>query len=157
MARRSLSSSDWDVWHAWMEAQRVVTARVDTALQTEVGISKAEFSVLRTLGNVPDSTLRVGDLAAALQWEKSRVSHLLTRMESRELAERREDGAPGRRTAVTLSPYGHTVLKDALRVHEESVGRIFFDPLTSDQVTAIREWSMQTVSATSSTVEPELQ
>ncbi|WP_204249312.1 hypothetical protein [Frondihabitans sp. PAMC 28766] len=69
------------------------------------------------------------------------MSHLLTRMEGRDLVERREEGAPGRRTAVTLSLHGQTVLKGALRVHEESVGRVFFDHLTSDEAGAIRSWS----------------
>lgn len=71
MTRLPLSSSDWDLWHAWMEAQRVVTADIDSALQSEAGISKAEFSVLRTLGNAPGSTLRVGDLAGALHWRRA--------------------------------------------------------------------------------------
>jgi DNA-binding MarR family transcriptional regulator len=138
-----------------MEAQRAITREVDAAMQTEVGISKAEFSVLRTLGTAPGLTLRVGDLATALQWEKSRVAHLLNRMEGRALAERHEEGAPGRRTSVSLSPHGRMKLEDAMRVHEDTVSRVFFDPLTSEQAAAIREWSSQTLSATTSTVKPE--
>ena len=147
MTSRSLSSAEWDLWHTWMEAQGVVVAQVDSALQSEVGISKAEFSILRTLREAPDSTLRVRDLGAALHWEKSRVSHLLGRMENRALVERREGGAPGRRTAVSLSRHGHEIIEAALRVHEVTVRRLFIDPLSVEQADAIRAWSEQTITA----------
>lgn len=141
MSPRPLTPAQWSLWHAWMEAQNVLIAEVDGALQSEVGISKAEFSILRTLHLAADSTLRVGDLGALLRWEKSRVSHLLTRMEARRLVTRNEDGAPGRRTAVSLSPHGRQVIEKGLRVHEESVRRLFFDRLTGEQEDAIRAWS----------------
>ncbi len=147
MTSRALSSAEWDLWHTWMAAQGLVVAQVDSALQSEVGISKAEFSILRTLCGAPDSTLRTGDLGAALHWEKSRVSHLLGRMESRGLVESMEDGAPGRRTAVSLSRHGHEIIQAALRVHEATVRRLFIDPLTVEQADAIRAWSEQTIIA----------
>lgn len=147
MTHRSLTPAEWDLWHSWMEAQHIVVTDVDRSLQAEAGISKAEFSILRTLGSAPDAPLRVGDLGAALRWEKSRVSHLLTRMENRDLVERIEDGAPGRRTAVTPSANGLKVLEAALSVHERSVARLFFDRVTSEQLVAIRAWSEQTTHA----------
>lgn len=147
MTSRALSSNDWDLWHSWQEAQRTVTAEIDRSLQAEVGISKAEFSILRTLATEPDATLRVGDLGAALRWEKSRVSHLLSRMESRDLVDRIEGGAPGRRTAVTLSLHGRSVIQAALRVHEESVRHLFIDRLSPEQAAAIRTWSTQTMNS----------
>lgn len=137
-----------------MEAQRVVTVEVEKALQSQVGVSKAEFSILRTLGGAAEATLRVVDLGAALNWEKSRVSHLLTRMENRDLVERIEEGARGRRTAVTLSTHGHEVLKAASSTHEKTVRRIFIDRLTRDQAAAIRSWGEQTISAMSSAADP---
>ncbi|GAB3611639.1 MarR family winged helix-turn-helix transcriptional regulator [Humibacter ginsengiterrae] len=147
MATHSLTAADWELWHSWMEAQRLVADDVDEALRSEAGVSKAEFSILRTLGSAPEATLRVVELAAALRWEKSRVAHLLTRMEHRGLIARIEDGAPGRRTAVRLSSDGRNALREALRVHEKSVSRIFTGQLTNDQAAAIRSWSERIISA----------
>jgi DNA-binding MarR family transcriptional regulator len=124
-----------------MVAQREVVAEIDRTLQSEVGISKAEFSVLRTLQLADDTTLRVGDLGASLRWEKSRVSHLLSRMEERDLVIRSEDGAPGRRTAVSLSQRGRQSIEVGLRVHEASVRRLFIDRLTGQQAEVIGAWS----------------
>lgn len=149
MTTTPLSESDWNLWHSWMEAQRLVVEEVDRSLQEAVGISKAEFSVLRTLGNAAGSTLRVGELGAALRWEKSRVSHLLTRMEGRGLVERIEDGAAGRRTAVALSRSGRSTATAALRVHEDSVRRLFVERLEPGQAAVIRAWSEQVIAASS--------
>jgi DNA-binding MarR family transcriptional regulator len=130
-----------------MEAHRTITEQVDERLRSAAGISKAEFSVLRTLGNAPQQTLRVVELATKLRWEKSRIAHLLTRMEHRGLVARVENGAPGRRTAVMLSEDGQATLRDALRVHEENVSRLFISQLTVEQAKTIRTWSEQVVSA----------
>lgn len=144
---RTLSASEWELWRTWMEAQRALAAEVDRSLQAEVGVSKAEFSVLLTLQGAPEATLRVGDLATALRWEKSRVSHLLSRMERRGFVSRAESGAPGRRTAISLNPEGSEIAAAAIRVHDTNVRRLFFDRATAGQVEAIRAWSEQTLSS----------
>src|SRR3954471_21683659 len=91
---RTLEPEDWAFWDTWMRAQRLLVRELDRGLQRDCGISKAEFGVLVTLRR----PMRVGELADALGWEKSRVAHLLTRMEKRGLVARTEDGAVGRRT-----------------------------------------------------------
>lgn len=144
-AAEDLTARDWAFWHAWTEAQRALAAEVDRALQAETGISKAEFSVLVTLRQAAEDRLRVGDLAGALRWDKSRVSHLLDRMEGRDLVHREEDGAPGRRTAVRLSPAGREAVDAAVRVHAGLVRRLFFDRLEADERAAIGRWSAQMV------------
>lgn len=151
MVTRSLTAADWELWHAWMEVHRLLIERLDAALRSGAGVSKAEFSILRTLGDAPETTVRVVELAAALRWEKSRVSHLLTRMENRGLTTRIENGAPGRRTAVALSAGGRDALRQALRVHEQNVSELFIDRLTSDQADFIRSWSDDIISGSSST------
>jgi DNA-binding MarR family transcriptional regulator len=144
----ALTDEEWQLWHVWMEAQRVLAGEVDRSLQAEAGISKAEFSVLVTLRAASDSELRVGDLAATLRWEKSRVAHLLTRMERRGLIDRTEAGAARRRTAIGLSPKGREAVESALRVHARSVRRAFFDRVTAEQAAAIRDWSEQMMQST---------
>jgi DNA-binding MarR family transcriptional regulator len=144
----TLSSDEWALWHDLMEAQRILAAEVDAALQSTVGISKAEFSVLVTLRNSPEAEIRVGDLAAALRWEKSRVAHLLSRMESRGLVQRAEGGAPGRRTAISLSSAGRDAAEAALLVHARTIRRLFFDRVTTAQAAAIQTWSEDLIRST---------
>src|ERR1700761_38167 len=103
---RDLAPEQWALWNSWMQAQRLLTRELDRVLQRDYGISKAEFSVLVTLHQAPGGRLRVGELAESLDWEKSRVAHLLTRMENRELVERTENESSGRRSGIGLTAQG---------------------------------------------------
>ncbi|WIV62223.1 MarR family winged helix-turn-helix transcriptional regulator [Amycolatopsis nalaikhensis] len=85
--------------------------------------------------------MRVGELADALDWEKSRVAHLLTRMENRGLVTRTEAGATGRRTGVELTEEGRRTAERATLAHGANIRRFALDRLTPDQAAAIRSWS----------------
>jgi DNA-binding MarR family transcriptional regulator len=141
----TLEPEQWELWHTWMQAQRLLTRELDRDLQRDFGISKAEFSVLVTLHEAPGHQLRVGELVESLAWEKSRVSHLLTRMENRELVERPESEAGSRRTGVRLTAAGRRAVEGAVLGHAGNIRRYFFDPLTPEQAAAIRAWSEHVV------------
>lgn len=141
----AVTPEEWDLWDTWMRAQRLLVQEIDRGLQRDFGISKAEFSVLVTLRKAPGHQMRVGDLAESLAWEKSRVSHQLTRMENRGFVARTESGASGRRTGIKMTPQGLRAVKSATRGHADNIRRFFFDPLTSEQAAAIRAWSEQTI------------
>ena len=136
-----LDPAEWEFWDTWMRAQRLLVRELDRGLQRDCGISKAEFSVLMTL----TGPMRVGELADALDWEKSRVAHLLTRMESRGLVARIEDGVTGRRTGIELTAEGRRTAENAVRAHGANVRRLVLDRLTPDQAAAIRTWSEQLI------------
>nr|BFE58969.1 hypothetical protein GCM10020063_034950 [Dactylosporangium thailandense] len=89
--------------------------------------------------------MRVGALAETLDWEKSRVAHMLTRMEGRGLVDREQDGAPGRRTGVGLTAEGRRVARAAVDGHAGNIRRQFFDALTPEQAAVLGAWSEQTV------------
>jgi DNA-binding MarR family transcriptional regulator len=140
---QSLSPSDWAFWDTWMQAQRLLLREVDRVLQKDFGISKAEFSVLVTLHATPKGEMRVTALADALDWDKSRVAHLLTRMESRSLLERSESGAAGRRTGIALTKSGREVADRAVLGHSRTIRRLAIDRLSTQQRAAITDWSSQ--------------
>ena len=65
-------------------------------LQADSGLSLADYDVLVHLTDAPDGRLRPYELQRVLQWEQSRVSHHLGRMQRRGLVRREEctdDGA----------------------------------------------------------------
>ncbi|GIF22720.1 DNA-binding MarR family transcriptional regulator [Actinoplanes tereljensis] len=145
----TLEPEEWELWNSWMQAQRLLTRELDRRLQQDYGISKAEFSVLVSLHRAPGGRMRVGELAESLDWEKSRVAHLLTRMETRELVERTETGAGGRRTGIGLTAKGRAAADNAILGHADNIRRYFFEPLTPPQAAAIQAWSQQMISSTS--------
>lgn len=140
-----LEAEEWELWDTWMRAQRLLVRELDRGLQRDCGISKAEFSVLMTLRQAPGREMRVGDLVDALDWEKSRVSHQLTRMENRGFVARTEGGASGRRTRIGLTANGSRVVRAAIPAHGANIRRYFLDSVTPDQATTIRAWSEQVI------------
>jgi DNA-binding MarR family transcriptional regulator len=142
---RTLEPEQWELWHAWMQAHRLLNRELDRGLQRAYGISKAEFSVLVTLLQAPDGQMRVSELAESLDWEKSRVAHQLTRMENRELVHRTDHESSGRRTAIGLTAKGRDAAQQAILGHADNIRRYFFEAMTPDQAAAIREWSRHTV------------
>ncbi len=141
----TLEPHEWDLWDRWMRAQRLLAQEIDRRLQSEFGISKPEFSVLMTLLRAPGREMRVADVAESLGWDKSRVSHQLTRMERRGLVVSSESGASGRRTGIGLTARGLQVVESAIRGHARNVRQCFFDLLSPEQAAAIGAWSDQVI------------
>jgi hypothetical protein len=96
----SLTAEEWAFWETWTSAQRLLMLELDRVLQRDYNITKAEFSVLRTLDTAPRRRMKVTELAAALGWDKSRVAHQLTRMERRALVARDEPSNRGHVDAI---------------------------------------------------------
>jgi DNA-binding MarR family transcriptional regulator len=142
---RTLKPEEWELWDTWTRAQRLLARELDRDLQNDCGISKAEFSVLVTLLRVPGHEMRVGELTESLDWEKSRVSHMLTRMENRGFVERTQFGSSGRRTAIGLTAKGTRAAQSAILRHAGNIRRYFFDALAPEQAATIRAWSEQLI------------
>jgi DNA-binding MarR family transcriptional regulator len=142
---RTLEPDEWELWDTWMRAQRLLARELDRSLQRDCDISKAEFSVLVTLWRAPGGEMRVGELSESLDWEKSRVSHLLTRMENRGFVNRAECGASGRRTGIELTAKGRSTAESAILRHAGNIRHYFFDTLTPQHAAAIRAWSEQMI------------
>lgn len=142
---RTLQPEQWELWHTWMQAQRLLALELDRCLQRDYGITKAEFSVLVSLHQAPDGRLRVGELAESLGWDKSRVSHQLTRMEARDLVEPTTGESSSRRVGVGLTAKGREAAESAILGHAGNIHSYFFEALTPEQTEAIRSWSQQVV------------
>jgi DNA-binding MarR family transcriptional regulator len=138
---RTLEPDEWDLWRTWVRAQRLLARELDRGLQRDTGISQAEFGVLVVLRDAPGRKLRAGELADALGWEKSRVSHQVTRMENRGFVERTECEADGRGTWIQLTAEGRRAVLRAMRGHAGDIRRFFLDTMTADQAAAIGAWS----------------
>jgi DNA-binding MarR family transcriptional regulator len=143
-----LDAAQWEFWDSWTRAQRLLVRELERGLQQTCGISKPEFSVLVVLWRTPGRQMRVGELSEALDWDKSRVSHQLTRMEKRGFVERSRYGADGRRAGIGLTPEGRDAARRAIDVHGANIRRHFFDALTPEQADVIGAWSRGVLTGT---------
>ena len=80
--------------------------------------------------------MRVTDLARLLQWERSRVSHHVTRMERRRLVQRVECAEDGRGAFVVITAQGRAAIEQAAPGHVNTVRRLVFDALSPEEVNA---------------------
>jgi DNA-binding MarR family transcriptional regulator len=124
-----------------MQAQ--LTAQLNRQLQADSELSHSDFSVLVQLTDAPEERVRVFELARALQWEKSRLSHHLARMQRRGLVAREECSSDARGAFIVLTEHGRNAIKDAAPKHVETVRRLVFDALTPEQVDALAAISEQ--------------
>ncbi|WP_182908732.1 MarR family winged helix-turn-helix transcriptional regulator [Microbispora sp. H13382] len=134
---RWLDADEQRAWRAYLRMQGRLTARLNRQLQADSGLSLADYEVLVHLTDREEGRLRPFELQRDLQWEQSRLSHHLTRMERRGLVSREECADDGRGAFVVITEEGRRVITTAAPGHVETVRRLFFDGLTRDQVAAL--------------------
>ena len=96
-----------------------------------------DFEVLVHLTDSPEGRIRVTDLARLLQWERSRVSHHVTRMERRRLVQRVECAEDGRGAFVVITPQGRAAIEQAAPAHARAVRELVFDSLTDRELASL--------------------
>ena len=136
---RWLDDRERDVWLALRQLLWGLQPAVDRQLLHDAGLSGPEYSVLATLTENPDGILRSGTAARMLGWGRSRLSHLLRRMESKGLVRRACSAEDGRGQDIALTPEGRRAIVGAAPGHVEFVRSIVFDPLTPEQQDALLE------------------
>lgn len=125
---RWLRSDEEALWRAWLGVhahQHVVIARDLKAS----GLSEPDFEVLVHLTDAPDGHRRLSELAAGLQWERSRVSHQVTRMAKRRLVERHDVAEDARGASVAITREGREAIEKAAPSHVARVREVFVDRL----------------------------
>jgi DNA-binding MarR family transcriptional regulator len=132
MTARSLSARELRIWHAFMSMGEDVLERVGSDITVATGLSGPEFGVLSRLAAYGKGEMRQQDLATVMGWEKSRLSHQLSRMQKRKLIERR--AGDGRATLIALTRTGREKLEFALPVRAESVRRNLLSRLSAEQI-----------------------
>jgi DNA-binding MarR family transcriptional regulator len=97
-------------------------------------VSLADYDVLVLLTEAPEGRLRMFELVQDLNWEQSRLSHHIARMERRGLVAREECTTDRRGAFVVLTAAGRDVIEKAAPGHVETVRRLVFDGLSKEQV-----------------------
>jgi len=132
MTSQPLSPRELRVWYAFRVVGEEVLARVGRDIAKATGISGSEFAVLSRLAAIGKGEMQQLHLARSLGWDKSRLSHQLTRMQDRALIERRRD--QGQAVKIVLTKTGRGRLETARPIHAEAVRRHLLSRLTVEQV-----------------------
>lgn len=126
------------IWRDYIETAEALRSEIASRLQNDSALSPGDYSVLLALSEEHSRRLRSSDLAAAVGWERSRLSHHLRRMESRGLVWRDECVADSRGAEVVLTEAGAEALREAAPSHLRAVRELFLAPLSPEQTAAVR-------------------
>lgn len=140
-----MSDTDWlnreedRAWRAWLAMCERVRSQIGRDLQADSGLSDADYMVLVNLSEAEGRRVRMTDLAARLNWSKSRLSHQLGRMQTRGLVQREDCPSDARGAYAVLAPGGLAEIERAAPAHVDSVRRHFIDVLDAEQLGQLAE------------------
>ena len=147
-----VSPEEWDVWRTFHSMRRKLDLALERQLQRDADISAADYGILLALFEAPGKQLRGRDLGERLSWEKSRISHQVSRMEKRGLLERRECETDLRGSWIGLTNDGTRAVLGAMRDHAATLRRYFFDVLDPAELAAFKAVSSRVIDV----IEPEI-
>ena len=126
------------VWQNFVVLAERVHREVGRDLWDDAGLTASEFTVLAELSSRPRGGMRPSQCARAIDWDTSRLSHMLRRMEKRGLVSRgKSDGPDGRAAEIVLTKEGRSAYRRALGPHLGSAKRWFADALDEDRLAVL--------------------
>jgi DNA-binding MarR family transcriptional regulator len=133
-APRWLDERENRAWRSFLSMQARLRYVLGKELHQQTGLSDADYAVLVHLSEAPGGRLRPFELGMAADWEKSRLSHHLTRMERRGLVTREHCPSDSRGAFVALTPVGRGAIEVAAPFHVEQVRRWFLSVMSPEQL-----------------------
>jgi DNA-binding MarR family transcriptional regulator len=128
-----LSAEELEAWRNFSLMQMQLFARVASEL-IATGLSYQDYAILAGLSDHQGHTARLTELAETMGWEKSRMSHQLSRMEQRGLVTKSKCPTDKRGWFVTMTSEGHQAITDAAPDHVDVVRRYFIDLLSATEL-----------------------
>lgn len=127
--KRSPSSTNLAIWRDYVETSERLRSMLARRLQAESELSPGDYAVLLTLSEAGGKTMRSSELADTIDWQRSRLSHHLGRMESRGLVSRQQCSDDSRGADVTLTADGAALFRRASAPHLRAIQELFVDGL----------------------------
>jgi DNA-binding MarR family transcriptional regulator len=137
--RRRMTTRELATWRSFIDTTTELRRLLSVQLATDSNLSPGDYSVLLALSEAQERRLRSSELAAAIDWERSRLSHHLGRMEKRGLIKRVECLTDSRGAEVVLTEDGARIFRGATTPHTRAIKQYFADALTPEQFESLDE------------------
>lgn len=142
---RWLTPEEQRAWRGFVRLHERLGGRLGRLLQSESNVSPADFAVLVHLTDTPEGRQRYQDLARALEWEKSRMSHHIARMAGRGMVVREDCLEDARGAFVVITDVGRAAVEAAAPRHVEAVRELFMDHVTPAELRVLAEISERVI------------
>ena len=128
---RWLDNEEKALWRDYLAVQGRLHLEIQRDLKASSDLTEPEFEVLVYLSEA-DGPQRMTALADVLMWERSRLSHQVSRMIKRGLVQRTTCPEDGRGAFVSATDEGMRAIEQAAPDHVATVRREFLDRLGED-------------------------
>lgn len=122
------------VWLLWKRTHEKIRGEIVSRTIVPGDISDPELGVLVTLYQ-SGAAVRQSELARQLRWDRTRLSHLLTRMSGRGYIERVKSSTG---VDVALLPAGAAIIENAAPDLEVAAQQLIVDRLGSEDANTLR-------------------
>ncbi|MYM19911.1 MarR family transcriptional regulator [Brevibacterium sp. 5221] len=134
---RWLDDGQQRAWRSLLEGFSLLSAELERGLRTRFGIGMGEYEVLVRLSERPDHSMRMAELANGTVMSRSRLTHVVGRMERRGLLERTATAEDGRGVLCSMTEAGWELLKAAAPYHVEDVRENLIDLIDAEDTQAL--------------------
>jgi len=138
METQWLDDEQLDAWVKLVAVVELLPGVLDSQLRRDSGLTHFEYFVLAMLSEAGDRTLRMTTLAQRTNATLPRLSHVVRRLEDRDLVVRSPCPEDGRATNAQLTQAGMTEVVAAAPGHVANVRHHVIDALTPSQLQQLR-------------------
>lgn len=128
----------WLVWETVQSMYEQVEAELGRRLGSGSQLSCTDYQVLAALTSHPGGRMRLFELVEKLGWEKSRVSHQVSRMTERGLLDKTRCPDDGRGAYVGPTARARAAMAEAEPAYIDAVQSLLGETLTQEQLAALR-------------------
>lgn len=129
-----LNRDELGAWVRLIAVVELLPGVLDSQLRADAGLTHFDYYVLAMLSEAPDRTLPMTRLATQTNATLPRLSHVVSRLEQRDLVRRDPSPTDRRVTDARLTEAGWRKVQQAAPAHVETVRRLVIDALTPEQV-----------------------
>ena len=133
----SLSPTELEAYFALIEVSSLVRHTVEEQLRNAGGLSYVQFQLLATLGDAPDGSRRMTELADGVVYSRSGLTYQVGLLEKAGLVVRSPSADDDRGVTVTLTAGGRDVLARVFPGHIEGLRQLLFEPLAPEDVDSL--------------------
>ena len=123
-----------DAYFALIEVSSLLRHTIEQQLREAGSLSYVQFQLLATLGDSPDGSSRMTDLADGVVYSRSGLTYQAGLLEQAGLVTRTPSRDDERSTTVTITERGRARLATVFPGHLEVLGGLLFEPLTEGDV-----------------------
>jgi DNA-binding MarR family transcriptional regulator len=135
---RWLSDNEQRAWGTYIRLAKMLMRQLDRDLHP-FGLSTNDYEILVELSEAPGNRLRMTELADLTAQSRSRLSHQITRMETKDMVRREGCEGDKRGTFAVITGRGLATIERVAPSHVDSVRRHFMDHIPAEYLDVIAD------------------